>query len=227
MKIKSKDIKMLLLAVGFVAAILSHVLVHQPCEDRILILEGEVETLSVERDRLKEIELIKDVLLLETEESQIIVENELMKYPEDILPETFTMYADNLRHDLAIEIDGVNISVPSLLSRMDIIRLIDDDDQEIPIASYLTTLSFGMTFSYAQLKSFIEYVRSDEYRTVLNTVNISYDASTGQLSGNAIIYKYFIVTPSYVFEPAEIPLVATGNNNPFGTLVSGQAIPEA
>lgn len=224
MKLKQNDVKMLLILIGVLAAVCSHMLVRTPLEEEMLILEGEVAAAQEEKQRLKEIEAVKDVLYLEIEENVLIVENELMKYPEDVLTETYIMYAENMRNSLGISLNSVDISVPSLINQTSIMRRIDQADVEIPIASYLTTLSFGWQFTYAQLKSFVEYVHSDAHRTVLNTVNVSFDASTGDLTGSAIIYKYFIATPSYVFEPTDIPMIATGNSDPFGT---GQAVPEA
>lgn len=221
------DLKVLLVAAGFLAALASHFLVHDPLTLEMEGLQVEIDAQTAEKMRLKEIELQKDVLLLETEENRIIVENELQKYPEDVLPETYFMYADNLRNDLEVTIDGVNISNPTLMNKLTIMRWIEEQNVEVPVASYLTTLSFGWQFSYDQLKSFIEYVHSDQYRTVVNTVNVSYNAATGHLTGNTVIYKYFITTPSYVYEPADIPLVDKGNDNPFGTLASGQAPPQA
>lgn len=224
MKMKENDIKTLLLVIGIMSAISAHMFVRTPLEEEMVALDVLIVAETEERDRLKEIELIKDVLLLETEENRLIIENELKKYPEDVLTETYVMYADNMRNNLGISLTSVDISAPTLIKQVMIMRNINESDVEIPIASYLTTLSFGWEFTYAQLKSFIEYVRSDPQRTVVNAVNISYNSATGDLSGSAIIYKYFIATPSYVFVPTEIPMIPTGNNDPFGT---GQAVPEA
>lgn len=218
-KVDEGQIKMLLLALGALACIASHFMVHEPTEEQILLVDAEIATQTAEKERLLVIKAKEEVLRLETEESRIIVENELSKYPEDILTETYMMYADGIEKDLDFILDSVNVSVPSLMSKMDIIRHIDGDDVEIPIAAYLTTLAFGWDFTYAQLKSFIEYVRADEYRTVVNNINFAYNATTGQLTGSTVIYKYFIATPGYIFQPADIPMGATGTNNPFGTLI--------
>ncbi len=226
MKIKESEIKILLIVLGIGAAIASHMLVRQPTEEAIVILESQIAAATTEKARLKEIEARLDVILLETEENQKIVEYELMKYPEDILTETFIMYTDTMEHDLDLVVDGVNITVPSLLQKMEITRRVEEADVDMTVAGYLTTLSFGMNFTYSQLKSFIEYVHSESYRTVVNNISIAYNASTGHLSGSTVIYKYFITTPSYVYEPTEIPMVPTGNDNPFGTLTGGQAVPE-
>ncbi len=224
MKMKENDIKMLLLAIGFLCAIGSHMGIRTPTEEAMIPIAVAIEEEQAEKERLKQIKAKVDVLLLEIEENALIVEHELQKYPEDVLTETYVMYADNMRNNLGISLTSIDISWPSLLSKMTIMRRIDDKNVEIPIASYLTTLSISWDFTYQQLKSFIEYVHADNHRTVVNTVNVAFNGNTGDLTGTAIIYKYFIATPSYVFEPADIPMTSTGNNNPFAT---GQASPEA
>ncbi len=225
-KLKPNEIKAILIVLGVLAAVLSHVVVRQPLEEAMVALQVQIDTQTAEKARLKEVEARKDIMLLENEESRIIVENEMLKYPEDVLTEAFVMYADDMVNNLGVTLDAVNISEPALLSTMDIMRYINEEDKSMKVASYLTTLGFGWQFNYAQLKSFIEYVHSAQHRTVVNSVNIAYDAATGQLIGNAIINKYFIATPNYIFAPPDIPLGPTGNNNPFGTLASGQAVPE-
>lgn len=226
MKIKESELKILLIALGVMAAIASHMLVRQPTEEAILILETEIAAATTEKARLKEIEAQLDVILLETEENQKIVEYELMKYPEDVLVESFFMYADGLENNLEFVLNGVNVTVPSMIQKMDITRKVEEADVPMTVAGYLTTLSFGTDVTYSQLKSFIEYVHSESYRTVLNNISIAYNAGTGQLTISTIVYKYFITTPSYVYEPTDIPMIPTGNDNPFGTLTGGQAVPE-
>lgn len=225
-KQKEKEIKIALIALGIMAAIASHMLVRQPTEEAILLLEVDLEAANTEKARLMEIEARFDVILLETEEYQKIVEYELEKYPEDVLTESFIMYANGLEENLEIALNSVSITVPSMLQKMEITRRIEETDVPMTVAGYMSSLNFGMSMTYPQLKSFVEYVHAESYRTVLNNVTIAYDGSTGHLAGTAIVYKYFITTPSYVFESPEIPLVPTGNDNPFGTLESGQALPE-
>lgn len=223
---KPNELKMLIIVIGVLAAIASHFLVHDPLTIEMEALAIEIEAAEAEKARLKAVEAQKDVLMLETEENRKIVENELSKYPEDILPETFMMYAQDLEDDLIMTLSGVNIAPPTLLSKMDIMRYIDGNNVETPIAAYMTTLGFSWNFSYNELKSFIEYVHADDYRTVINNVSVAYNAGTGHLSGSTVIYKYFITTPSYVYVPPEIPPIATGNDNPFGTLAEGQQLPQ-
>lgn len=224
MKVKQNDIKLLLFVLGIMAMVCAHMLVYQPKnEDMELRLVPAIAEQETERARLKQVEAELPVMMERIEANKIIIENELQKYPEDVLTESYMMYAEDLRNQLDVTISGVNISVPSLLSQIDIKRSVNEVDTDAPIASYLTTLSFSWEFSYAQLKSFIEYVHADRERTVVNNLSIAYNAATGQLTGNSVINKYFIVTPNYRFEDVapDIPLVETGLDNPFGTVTSG------
>lgn len=219
-KIKENDIKLILFLLGFAAMGCSHMLVYQPLQEDIeLRLTDEIAAQTAEKERLNAVGLRLPVLMEETEANQIIVENELLKYPEDVLPETFMYYADNLRDQLDVTISAVTVSESALINKIDILRREGENDVSTPIAQYLTTLSFAWEFSYPQLKSFIEYVHADRERTVVNNLSISYNAGTGQLTGNTLINKYFIATPSYVYEAPDLPLVDSGTDNPFGTMM--------
>lgn len=220
MKVKQNDIKMLLLALGVMAALCSHFLVHEPLTEQMVALQSEIDAALTEKTRLTEVEANMPVLLSEIEANTIIVENEFQKYPEDVLTETFIMYADNLRNQLDITILDVTITAPTMITKAEIMRKVEETDVVTPIASYITTLSFQWELSYSQLKSFIEYVHAERERTVLHSITIAYDASTGKLTGASVINKYFIATPNYLYVPPDIPLGPTGTDDPFGTVTS-------
>lgn len=222
MKMTAKDIVSALMAFGVLAVIGSHFLVNKPTNEEIVLLEAEVVTQTAERDRLKGVEARLEIMVDEIEANKKIIENELTKYPEEILTESFVMYAENMRNSLEISIDSANITAPSLLNTMELVRSIEDQDVNMTVASYLSTLSFGFKFSYAQLKSFLDYVHAERERTVVNALNFAYDGSNGQLSGTAVIHKYQIATPNYEYEPEEdIPMGSLGTDNPFGTILGG------
>ncbi len=222
MKMTAKDIISALMAFGVLAIMGSHFGINKPTNEKIELLKVEVETQTAERDRLKMVEGRLEIMVDEIEANKKIIENELTKYPEEVLTETFVMYTENMRNALGISLDSANITAPALINTMDLIRNIDDVDVNMTVASYLSTLSFGFKFSYPQLKSFVDYVHSERERTVLNTVNIAYDGSNGQLSGTAVIHKYLIATPNYQYEPEEdIPMGSLGTDNPFGTVLGG------
>lgn len=217
-KVKENDLKVMLLALGVMAIACSHTLVNEPLTLEIEQLDAEIAAQTAERERLKGVQIREEVMLLEIDDNQKIIENELLKYPGDILIEDYIMYADTLRTQLDIELNGVSISNPSQLQKLNITRKVGEEDKEMAIASFLTTLSFSWEFSYEGLKSFIDYVHSDKERTVVNNVSVSYNAGTGLLTGATVINKYFIATPDYVYTPPDMPLTPTGNDNPFGTV---------
>lgn len=217
-KVKENDIKVLLLALGVAAVACSHTMVNEPLTLEIEQLNSSITAQTAEKERLIKVKAEEDIMRLEIDDNQKIIENELLKYPGDILIEDYIMYADTLRNQLDIELMGVAISNPSQLQKLDITRRVAEEDKEMSIASFLTTLSFSWEFSYEGLKSFIEYVHADKERTVVNNVSIAYNAGTGMLSGGTVINKYFIATPDYVYTPPDLPLTQTGNDNPFGTI---------
>ncbi len=220
-KMTNKEISSLLLVLGVLAVVAAHMLVHTPNMDQVELLEIDIANQETEVARLRELEAQKPVMEEEIEKSKVIIESEMTKYPEEVLVEGFVMFAQNMKDTLEMDIQSVNIAAPTLLSQIEIMREQDGTNILMPMATYLTSLSMNCEFTYAQLKSMVEYVHDDAYRTVLNSVNISYNAATAQLMGDMNVNKYFVATPDYYYTPVVIPLVPTGNTNPFGTAIRG------
>lgn len=215
---KQNDIKMLLFLMGVLSCIVSHFVVRDPLVIEMETLASKIETQTVERDRLKVALAELPRLYEEIEQFQIIVENEMLKYPEDILLEGYIMYALGFREDMEVELNGLAFSTPAQVSKMDIMRRIKEEDVLQPVATYRTTMSFSMDFTYDKLKSYIEYIAADPDRTVVESISIAYNAATGHLTGSTVINKYFIATPNYTYVIPDIPLMEYGNANPFGTI---------
>lgn len=216
---KPNDVKMLLFAMGIMALITAHLLVRDPKVEAMEALQVKIDAANAEKARLQEIGLRVPILVEEIEMFQVIVENEMLKYPDDVLTETFYMYSENLKNELDVTLAGITVSPPVVLDQMEIMRYINETDVLSPIASYKTSLSFTWEFDYDQLKAFISYVHGEQERTAVESLSVGYNAATGQLAGSAVINKYYIASDQYVYTPPDIPLGDIGTTNPFGTLI--------
>lgn len=216
-KLTGKEISTLLLVFGVGAVVASHMMVYTPNMDEVELLEVQIATQQTEVTRLKDLEAQLPVMEEEISNSQIIVENEMKKYPEEVLVEGFVMFAEDMRNDLEVDIYSVAIAAPTLLSQLEIIRSNENGSVVMPMATYRTSLTMPCDFTYSQLKTMVQYIHSGSYRTVLNSISFAYNASTAQLSGSVDVNKYFVATPNYQYVPTVIPLVPVGTNNPFGT----------
>lgn len=216
-KISNKEISTLLLVFGALAVIAAHLVVYSPKMDEVELLNVEIATKETEVARLKELEAQLPVMQEEIENSHIIIENEMKKYPEEVLTESYVMFAEEIRDTLEVDLLDVGISEATLLSQLQIMRRTGEVNALTPMATYLTSLTMNCLYSYSQLKSMVEFIHGGDHRTVLNSVSIAYDSTTAQLAGTVVVDKYFVATPDYQYVPTVIPLVPTGNTNPFGT----------
>ncbi|MFI3250075.1 MAG: hypothetical protein R3Y07_03845 [Eubacteriales bacterium] len=186
-------------------------------------MQAEIEVEKTEIARLKEHEAQLDVYLSSTEENRILVDSIMEAYPQEVRSEDLIMFANNMQTDVGIDVLSLEVVQGKSTNKFSVTRFIDDVDVVIPVSAYTTTVNLTANFTYAQLKSMIDYSHSEPYRTVVNSVTVAYDSTTGQLTGKMAVNKYFLATSEYVYDPTIIPSVDIGTVNPFGTILDGSS----
>lgn len=81
----------------------------------------------------------------------------------------------------------------------------------------VTTLSFVV--GNLGLKKMIKYINEWPLRKTVDNFTVSYDGTTGMLTGTLSYNSYFITGANCVFEPLEMPTTSLGVNNIFGTKI--------
>lgn len=225
-KFDKKQIPMLVLGLSIVACLVVHIFVRTPMQEDLLLIEAAVKLEKEELARLKEHEAQLQFYLTSIEENRLLVDSIMDIYPEEVLSEGQIIFADHLQDDVGITVTNAAFQPFKSLNRFNITRFIDDVDTRVPVSAYLATTTYQGAFTYPQLKSMIDYTQSDAYRTVIDTLNISYDGGSGELTGTMVVNKYFLTTSEYVYDPTVIPPIESGTTNPFGTITTTETVIE-
>lgn len=216
MKLSKRNINLLMVFLGLVIFLAAYLLV-KPYEAKTQELRDEIAALEPRLAELREYEANRPVYEAGMDASIKNVEAELKKYPNDIRSEDLIMFAVGFRDEIKLEVGSISFSQPELVSRFQIVTEGENGAEFVPMAAMRRVLTAGCEMDYVQLKRFLDYIYQQPYSTMLESISISYNSSSGKLLCSADISKYFVSTNDYTYYPTEVPDVPLGTNDPFQT----------
>ena len=83
----------------------------------------------------------------------------------------------------------------------------------------------NLTFqtNYAGFKKLADYIRDYPDRSIIDSASVSYDNSTGELTGSMVIKRFALTGTGKVYEPPYITDISIGTDNIFGTVSDQKA----
>ena len=90
-------------------------------------------------------------------------------------------------------------------------------DSQVPVL-YRTQVTLQFNGTYAGLKKAVLYVADQSGRMTLDNVNVSYDTSTGNLTGTIIVNIFSMSGTERTYTEPDAGSVAYGTDNIFGTV---------
>lgn len=88
---------------------------------------------------------------------------------------------------------------------------------------YRTQDELQISITYASLKEMVEYLASKNGRTTIDSVNATFDSSTGNLTGTLTVNLFSMTGTSNSYTKPDAGSVAHGTGNPFGTIENSAA----
>ena len=148
------------------------------------------------------------------------IDTDMQRFPGDMRSEYIVFNAKVLQDSLGISVQSIGSQPAALLSSF---KLPVKDDASGAykmqnVYALSTDENLACTMSYDQFKSLLDFIYSQNERSALKSISVTYDSETGQLSGTVDITKYFIVHEKYVYDKSAIDGVQQGVSNPFGTV---------
>jgi hypothetical protein len=222
MKISGRDRKLILILVGILIFVLNYVFVYSRFNDmadtaaadntalkpQLATLQGYYQNLSQYQSKI-------------TADQQII-QTQMALYPNDVRSEDGIMYTADIEQNLGVKIDSVSFAEPETVMQIrGITSGANGTYTQVPMTAFRRAITFNCSMSYEQLKKVVHYIYATQNYTKLNTVTVSYDSGTGNLSGNFIVDKYYITGGDTVYHQTQVPSMNLGTDNPFGTVSSG------
>ncbi len=213
-----RDINLLKIVAGILLVVLVFGLVYIPNQSEIVKLESEIEQLEPEL-ATREMHA-NNIELYETgiEDARNYMEETIEHYPSQILFEDYVMWILGWREDNDLVIPTITIGEPSLINSFQGIVVEDGQELQKQMDAYSMTLTTQIDLSYEELKSAIDDIYSNQHRTSLESLSLSYNANTGGLTGSFSINKYFMFYEGSEYVPEPLPNVNIGTDNIFGSV---------
>lgn len=126
---------------------------------------------------------------------------------------TLTEQANQPTQDQINEIEGTDETESDASSAPDGIDL-----DSVALYRVKNTMEFNGT--YQELKDLVDYLASDASRMTIDSVDIDFSASTGDLGGTVVVNMYSMTGTGRTYTTPDISSVVLGNHNLFGTLTS-------
>lgn len=95
-------------------------------------------------------------------------------------------------------------------------------DSTTPVL-YRTQDDLQISITYASLKEMVEYLESQNGRTTIDSVNASFDSTTGNLTGTLTVNLFSMTGTSNSYTEPDAGSVAHGTGNLFGTIENTEA----
>lgn len=215
MKIGSKEKNLIIGLLGILIVAGVWMFVASPMKEKTTALQAENESLKVTKDEYEAINAQKAVyeqgIVDLTTEREELLEN----YPAGITKEDEIMYWANMERtnsatlalsDIAMSpweevfVDGYTPSEGEGASQLHL---------------YKAPVSYTYNATYDGVKAMVAYVFAQNDKKSIESVNISFDESTGNLTGSMNMNMFYMNGTDKEYVPYTIPTVPTGVENVF------------
>ncbi len=126
---------------------------------------------------------------------------------------TLSEQANQPTQDQINEIEGVDETETDTSAAPDGIDL-----NSVALYRVKNTMEFNGT--YQELKDLVDYLAADASRLTIDSVDVDFSASTGDLGGTVVVNMYSMTGTGRTYTTPDISSVVLGNHNLFGTLTT-------
>ncbi|MBH1939785.1 hypothetical protein I5677_02615 [Mobilitalea sibirica] len=186
------------------------------------------QRLSEEDEVLSEIPEVK-------EEGQKVIDS----FPVYIAKEDNFMFIEKMEEALDVQISSVNVtdnvifyetSVPArseVLISENLLPTLEESDvgstddnkeeNEQVMTGIQNTISMSFVTTYQGFKELVEYIREYPERTIIENASVSYDSTTGNLTGSLMLKRFALAGSGKEYKAPVIDGINIGTDNIFGT----------
>lgn len=208
MKITRRDLGVLMIIAGIIIAFLGYKMSFEPNQEEIDTLQSEQAQLKKEIEDLKPFKENAPKWEKLIEEYKKNIKDILDEFPAGVKQEDNIMYVVEL-------LDNLNIEIPSFSSSEAAMAQEIKGAGSLEGTTYqLLTAGLNMVYkvdSYQDMKNMLDYFYSDkEHKRTLDTIGLSFDKETGEVSGNAALTQYVMTDGNKKYEEVKLPLENIG-----------------
>ena len=218
MNISKRDKALLLVLAGVLLLAASYFFVYKPSIAKKAELETQLATLQQREAELVNLENNMDfykseITRLEGEKAEY-----LACFPADIKEESEIMYAVELENNVDIEFTALNYGDPISLLDEVVAETKEGEVVEDVLGGYCLPMTMNYSATYNGLKNTITHTNMHQNRMVIDAVTASYDASTGNLSGQMTLNMFYMTGTDNSYHEPYVPSMGIGVSNIFGTI---------
>lgn len=220
----------LIALLGVLAAVFMYVYYYQPQKEKNEALAAENKRLQTEVTRLEEHALKKAEYEAEIESMKKEINEFIVKFPADMLPEDSIMYTKWMEEENNTYVSTVNIGTPAEVVYPGQVTLMPPENVgNTDVASvadvvamdlhmYNVPLSMSLSTTYNDFKGLVNYLYEQEHRVDIGSVSLGFDHTTGGLSGSVVLNRYYLTGSNIPYEESDIPYIDTGVDTIFGNV---------
>ncbi len=219
MKISKNELKLLLVFGGLLIFIALYFLVYNGLvadNDKIRVAINKLEPTLEE---LKKHEANYDTYIAETNAIMDEIDVALNTHPSKIEDEEFLAWLIDWSDDNGLDINAVGFMGTTPMGQFPLYIESDNDNKSmIDVLAGRMILSVSARFNYEELKDAVDAIYANKQKTALENITITYDVTTGALTGNFSLSKYYLNYEGAPYDSYPMPEVDLGKELPFGSV---------
>lgn len=238
MKLSKREVNLLLVFFGVLIVFLAYRFVYVKMNDKAEELAQQSAAMETEIAVWQAHLPRQEFYETETARMRMEINDWLAEFEAYILPEDdlkFAYQQDNRNTDAYVFINSISFTEPSLLYTTNQ-RAENTYESSVSVMGenlyptyylYGQQTSYGLECSYDGLKSLVNNVFKEEGRKGIDSISLTFNETTGQLSGSMVMNSYFIQGLDKIYTQPDLTPVRQGADNIFGTvenrIVTGEA----
>lgn len=222
MKVSKRDLYLLLALAGVIIAFCAWNFGFKKVSAKTETLRNDTAVIQAEIDKYSAVKNNIDIYQKGIEDATNKIAGILRKFPSNVLTEDAVMLGRELeKNDNSTYVSttaiGENVSVFTAQS-------VPAEATAAPVTYQLLSrqISMSYTTSYEGFKEMLDYINGHANRMSMDNYALSYDTSTGLLSGSATIDMYSVTGTDKAYVEQNLSGVKLGTDNIFGTISIGE-----
>lgn len=233
---KKSDINLLLGFLGVLLAFCAYQFVYLKMEEKTASLEAQNAQMQSEIATMESWLEDEEFYLSEMERMHKEISGMVKEFPANVLPEDDMKLAyqmDNTSSGSYVFVNSMSFTDPAVsytttydTSKADIstVNPITVEPLYPVYTLYNTQVNMGIDCSYNGIKDMIETIYNKKERKAIDSIVLSFDETTGRLSGNLAMTSYFIYGSDAVYMEPDLYEIHKGTDNIFGTVESSEDV---
>ena len=219
MSISKRDAKFLIILLDIIILVVGYAVVYNHYNNKAEALKTETAGLQPQLQELRTYYSNLDKYKAGIKSAEDTISQDLGNFPTDVRYEDLIMYATNMQTKLGLKLSSLDFQPLTLLQEFDSLQDAGNG-KYVPLTrrAYSIGMIVSCDLGYKEMKSMINYIASSTGRTTLDSLDVSYNSTTGSLTSSVTLTKYFITSGSDPYVATQVPQISLGRNDLFGTI---------